>query len=75
MGWLRAVIYTNDHRPAHVHVVLRDHEAVFKLNCPNGPVELRENCGFNRTELTRIEQWLTSELDQLCERWSDIHGD
>lgn len=40
---LRVVIYPNDHRPAHVHVMGRDCEAVFKLNCPIGPTALREN--------------------------------
>ncbi|MGO9259223.1 MAG: DUF4160 domain-containing protein [Bryobacteraceae bacterium] len=36
---LRVVIYPNDHRPAHVHMIGRGHEAVFDLNCPAGPVE------------------------------------
>jgi len=40
---LRVVVYPNDHRPAHVHVIGRGCEAVFNLNCPAGPVELREN--------------------------------
>ena len=40
---LRAVVYPNDHRPAHVHVIGRGCEAVFDLNCLAGPVELREN--------------------------------
>jgi hypothetical protein len=39
---LRVVIYPNDHRPAHVHVIGADGEAVFNLNCPEGPVVLRE---------------------------------
>jgi hypothetical protein len=37
---LRVVIYPNDHRPAHVHVIGSDHEAVFRLGCPDGPVKL-----------------------------------
>jgi len=37
IGSLRVVIYPNDHRPAHVHVIGKDCEAVFKLNCPEGP--------------------------------------
>ncbi len=54
-GGLRVVIYPNDHRPAHVHVIGRGCEAVFNLNCPAGPVELRENYGFSRREFVRIE--------------------
>ena len=45
---LRAVMYPNDHRPAHVHTIGRGHEAVFNLNCP---VELLENYGFSRREV------------------------
>jgi len=41
-GRLRIVIYPADHRPAHVHVIGPDGEAVFQLNCPRGPAELRE---------------------------------
>ncbi|MBK8386154.1 MAG: DUF4160 domain-containing protein [Candidatus Accumulibacter sp.] len=43
---LRVVIYPNDHRPAHVHVMGNGLEAVYKLNAPDGPPELRENYGF-----------------------------
>jgi hypothetical protein len=32
----RVVIYPNDHRPEHVHVIGRGVEAVFEVNCPNG---------------------------------------
>lgn len=42
LGALRVVIYPNDHRPAHVHVLGAGGEAVFVLNCPDGPPELRE---------------------------------
>jgi hypothetical protein len=52
-GGLRVVIYPNDHRPAHVHAIGRGGEAVFNLNCPAGPVELRENYGFSRREIVR----------------------
>lgn len=52
---LRAVAYPNDHRPAHVHVIGRGREGVFNLHCPHGPAELRENYGFSRGEIGRIE--------------------
>ena len=39
---LRVRIYVDDHRPAHIHVIAADGEAVFVLNCPDGPPELRE---------------------------------
>ncbi len=49
-------------------------EAVFNLNCPAGPVELRENYGFSRSELGRIQQALSARLSELCEAWEGIHG-
>lgn len=71
---LRAVIYPNDHRPAHVHVISADCEAVFNLHCPDGPPELRENYGLARREVTQITTWLAEQLRNLCEAWERIHG-
>ena len=73
-GGLRVVIYPNDHRPVHVHVIGRGCEAVFHLNCPAGPVELRENFGFSRREISKIESGLAERVDTLCSAWEEIHG-
>lgn len=75
IGGLRVVIYSNDHRPAHVHVMGSGKEAVFLLNCPDGPPALRENFGFSRVELNRIQQALMNILASLCAEWRRIHGD
>lgn len=74
IGGLRVVIYPNDHRPAHVHVISKDYEAVFKLNCPEGPPELRENYGFPAKELSKIKAALEERTAHLCAEWSKIHG-
>jgi hypothetical protein len=66
--------HPNDHRPAHVHVKGASEEAVFILNCPGGAPTLRESFGFNRTELSRIEDELASALVTLCAEWRTIHG-
>jgi len=71
---LRVVIYPNDHRPAHVHVVGSGKEAMFNLRCPEGPPELRENYGFTVKELTRIAKALAANLASLCSAWRQIHG-
>ena len=71
---LRVVIYLNDHRPAHVHVIGNGCEAVFKLNCLEGPPELRENYGFAAGKLSKIRAALSSKLTVLCAEWSKIHG-
>ena len=71
---LRVVIYPNDHRPAHVHVIGASCEAVFNLRCPDGPPALRENYGFSRQELTRIKTILAAALAVACNHWRSIHG-
>ena len=73
-GALRVVVYPNDHRPAHVHVIGQGHEAVFELNCPQGSVMLRENYGFTRRDLARIERALIHNLAALIAAWEKIHG-
>ncbi len=70
----RVVIYPNDHRPVHVHVQRNGCEAVFKLHCPNGPPELRENYDFSRKELGDIAGALAENLTALCAAWRTIHG-
>lgn len=70
---LKVVIYPNDHRPAHVHVIGNGCEAVFNLRCPKDPPELRENYGFSRKDLVKIIGELTANLAILCTAWSQIH--
>jgi len=70
---LRVVIFPNDHRTAHVHVIGNGCEAMFNLHCPGGPPELRENYGFSRKEITKIADELTANLTFLCFNWRKIH--
>lgn len=70
---LRVVVYPNDHRPAHVHVIGSGNEAVFNLHCPHGPPDLRENYGFSRAQLTRISNELEARLLIFCDEWKRIH--
>jgi len=71
---LRVVIYFNDHRPAHVHLIGRGCEAVFDLHCRDGPPEVRENYGFSRCDVAIVESNLTASLSLLCQAWEEIHG-
>ena len=73
-GSLRAVIYPNDHRPAHVHVIGNGCEAVYVLQCPNGPPVLRENFGFGLKDVNRIKVDLAANLVIACQEWERIHG-
>lgn len=70
---LRVVIYPNDHAPSHVHVLGAGGEAVFKLNCPDGPVELREVLGHDKKTVVRAEAALNEVLSSLCRKWREIH--
>jgi hypothetical protein len=49
-------------------------EAVFNLNCPAGPVEVRENYTFLRRDLGRVERELGGHVAMLCEAWGRFHG-
>ena len=71
---LRVVIYPNDHSPAHVHVKGAGGEAVFLLNCPGGPPELRESFGFSLSDVRRIARALVAVVAQLCAAWRSMHG-
>lgn len=62
---LRVVAYPNDHRPAHVHAIGSESEAVFDLNCPLGPREVRENYGFSRKRLGVIKDASAEDLNFL----------
>jgi uncharacterized protein DUF4160 len=69
------IVYPNDHNPAHVHVFSAGHEAVFNLNCPGGPVALRENYGFSRRDVARVRKLLDATTTKLCQQWRNIHGE
>jgi len=69
----RVVVYTNAHRPAHVHVMDGSSEAVFNLNCPGGPVDLRENFGFSFAALKRLAVFIEAHLTEACAQWRKIH--
>lgn len=72
---LRFVIYPGDHRPAHVHVIGKGGEAVFNLNCPDGPSALREVYGLSRADVARIRRLIAAHLPALCAAWELIHGE
>jgi hypothetical protein len=68
------VVYPADHIPAHVHVFGSGNEAVFNLNCPGGPVELRETYGFSRAAIANVRKALDDAIALLCREWRRIHG-
>jgi hypothetical protein len=59
---------------AHVHVIGAGCEAVFNLCGLQESPELRENYGFSRTAVNRIQAVLVDNLTALCREWENIHG-
>lgn len=70
---LRVVIYPNDHRPEHAHVIGADAEADVDLRCPAGPAVLRESYGFTARRLRRLIGELNETLSTLCDACTRIH--
>jgi hypothetical protein len=70
---LRVVIYTNDHRPAHVHV-FGDGEAKIELLGAEGAPELVWADGMTRGEVRRAMSLVAEQRAFLLSRWEDIHG-
>lgn len=68
------VIYSHDHRPAHIHVIGPDGRCVFNLNCPSGPIELRSVVGISDLLLRRLASKIEPAIRELCVEWRKIHG-
>ena len=67
------VIFTNDHEPAHVHVV-GDGEAKIDLLGADGTPELIWARGMSRSAIRQAVRLITEERARLLARWEDIHG-
>lgn len=71
---LIVVIYPHDHAPPHVHGLGPDGEIIFILNCPNGPVSIREARGYSEREARRLAKRITEMVPFLCSAWKGIHS-
>jgi hypothetical protein len=69
---LRFVIYSNDHDPAHVHVLRAGCEAKVQLVGPTPSILWQH--GFSPAELRRIFEETQKERFRLLKRWKEIHG-
>lgn len=71
----RVVVNSNDHPPPHVHAFGKGCEARFRLNCPEGPVELWDYEGpCTRAHLVELGREIAEDLDACCDLWREIHG-
>ena len=63
------VIHTEDHGPAHVHVIKGSNEVLIELIT----WRIIENHRFNERELRRIRRLLRENEALLVETWSRLH--
>ena len=63
-------IYTNDHRPPHVHVWKAGGEIVINLD----PVEIARVEAMKRKDAAKAVEIVEEYRDDLLERWHEIHG-
>ncbi|CQR38239.1 conserved hypothetical protein [Thiomonas arsenitoxydans] len=68
------MIYTQDHRPSHVHVVSGAGRAKILLNCPDGPAVPEHARGMDAAILRRLVREIEIELTRLCNAWRETHG-
>jgi hypothetical protein len=71
-GPYRIMIYSHDHPPAHVHVV-RDGRAVKIELTPD--VQIVYYHPKLRSEIGKIKEVVTENLELLMEKWNELHGD
>lgn len=72
-GGLRFVIFTDDHEPAHVHVV-GSGSAKINLAGRDGLPELVRNGGLKAGDLRKAMRIIGERQAAMLERWKAIHG-
>lgn len=70
---LRFVIFTDDHEPAHVHVI-GDGNAKIDLTGPDGKPALATNDGFKAGDLRKALRIVAERRALLLGRWDEYHG-
>ncbi len=70
---MRAVIFLDDHEPAHVHV-FGDGQAKINLLGKDGRPELVWVDGMKRNEVRRAIEIAGERQAELLARWKEIHG-
>ncbi|MET0575802.1 MAG: DUF4160 domain-containing protein [Mesorhizobium sp.] len=68
-GWLRIVIFSDDHEPAHVHVFGDGHA---KINLQPDTLELLWT--LTRSEARKAMKIVAKYRESLLETWRELHG-
>ena len=69
----RFVIYTDDHQPAHVHIVGAGLAKVHLLG-PGGRPEVVSVVGIKRSDMRRLYAEVVARRDEFLAEWERIHG-
>ncbi len=69
----RSVIYTLDHKPAHVHITGAG-QAKINLLGPDGAPELVSSIGIKRSHMRRLMIEVVERRDDFLQEWELIHG-
>jgi hypothetical protein len=72
---LRVMIYANDHRPPHVHIIGPGNEARIALGGEGERPWLMTNEGLSRRQVAAALVEISRNRDLLMRRWREIHGD
>ena len=67
-GGFRFFLYSNDHRPIHVHVRYQSGEAVFEIE---DGIILRESHGIKMKELSKAEELADAHKELIIEKWHE----
>ena len=69
----RFVIYTDDHEPAHIHLI-GDGLAKVHLLGPDGQPEVVDVRGIKRSDMRRIYAEIVERREEFLAEWERIHG-
>ncbi len=69
----RVVIYTQDHEPAHVHIVGAG-RAKINLFGPDGRPEVVDVVGIKKSDMRRLLSEVMEHRDRFMREWERIHG-
>ena len=74
VGSYRVVVFFNDHRPPHVHVLGAEGRAKFELGATPNDVALVENAGISAAKLRQIAAAIIDRHQECLENWERHHG-
>ncbi len=69
------MIYTNDHRPSHVHIFKAEAEVIIYLGAEHKPPRVRENIGMSTKDERRALVMVGEHQAEFIAEWRRIHGD